>query len=340
MDHQRLHALARRRGGVLSLDDAAELGLSRAALAARARRQHWARPSPGVVVLPGTPPDFLRAVLVVLRTTGTSRILVGGMAAAYLWGMVRRPPRRIDVVIPMSRHEPKVQHLRLPVEEQGRVFTATVRLRRSRTLVRADAVHRGLVPLTSPARTIVDLAADLSVDDLRSVVIDARQRRIVQLDDVRGVHERIPVYPGRGAVRRVLRDLDAETCDSSLEWDFRKAARARGFRPHPHHFPFRCSDGVVIHIDVAFPAQWVAVECDGFGSHAERNDLVVDHLRQNRAVADGWRPFRVDWTRLKQDTDRFFAELDALLATPPSHPEPPPMDESAARRNRGRRPPR
>lgn len=320
MDDRRLHALARQRGNVLSLSDARFLGMSRDALSAHARRHHWLRPAPGVVVLPGTEMDFLRAVLVVLRFTGESRVVVGQHASAYLCGIVTRPPATIDVLVPMDRYAPRVEALRLPVTESGRTMAVTAAVRRTRTLRRGHCTRVGAVPVTTPARTLLDLAAHTDVDHLRSLVIDARQRRIVTLAQLQAVHDRSPCYSGRPKVRRVLMDLDAESCDSRLEWNFRRDARRRGFTPYPHPFPYCCSDGVVIEVDVAFPGRWVAVECDGLSSRADRAQLATHHLRQNRAVADGWRPFLVDWTRLRSDPDRLFAELAALLASPSPRP--------------------
>lgn len=336
MDDRRLAALARRRNNVLTLDDAVHLGLTRAALSRHAARHGWPRPSRGVYLLPGTTLDHRRALQVVLCVTGRERVVVGGLTAAYLWGMITRPPPHIRIIVPLGRHPPRVDHLRLHAVEQGTAMRLRVALRHSRTLTRGDRTVHGGIPLTTPARTIIDCAAELPLVRLRNLVIDARQRRVLRLDDLAEIHDRVTRYPGRPHVRQVLRDLTRDDCDSPLEWDFRAEARRRGFRPYPAPFPFRCSDGRVIHIDVAFPEAWVAVECDGFGAHAERASLTRDHLRQNRAVADGWRPFRVDTTRLEQDADVLFRELSALLAAPVTRAPAVPASDSIRDRRAGR----
>lgn len=95
----------------------------------------------------------------------------------------------------------------------------------------------------------------------------------------------------------------------------------------------------VAEIDVAFPAHWVAGECDGLSSRAERESLATHHLRQNQVVRAGWRPFLIDWTRLKFDADHLFDELAELLAAADrSRPPALPADAGAVdARFRGRR---
>lgn len=318
-----LESVAEPQHGVVALTDAGRLRLTRAALSEHMRRHAWRRPHPGVGVAPGYPPTFEQAVMIAIKAARTHRILVARRAAARLWDMRRAVPDVIELLAPADRHDPPLPTLRLDVA--GKAEPVTVSVSRSRTLLTGHATTLGTIPLTTPARTSVDLAGVLTVNELRSTVIDARQRGVLELSEIATLHETIRKYPGRGRMRRVLADLDEDVCDSRLEWEFRTEARRRGFRPYPRPFPFRCSDGVTVHIDVAFPEAWVAVEVDGFGAHSERASLVTDHLRQNRAVADGWRPFRVDWTRLKTDAHRLFAELTALLQSPHGQSGPAPL---------------
>lgn len=266
--------------------------------------------------------------MVAIHAAGAERVLLARRSAAQLWDMRRRQHHTIELLVPWRQHDAELAALRLQLD--GQDWALRVKVRRTRTLWESHATSMDNLPITTPARTIIDLASVLPIDELRSVLIDARQRRIVTLAEVIDLHEFLRRYPGRAKLGRVLRDLD--DADSRLEWEFRREAERRGFRPHPGHFAFRCSDGVCIEIDVAFPDAWVAVEIDGYGSHSERESLVIDHKRQNRAVLDGWRPFRVDWTRFKFDTDAMFDELALLLKTPHSQPGPPELARVTAGR--------
>ncbi|MPZ89213.1 MAG: hypothetical protein GEU81_14330, partial [Nitriliruptorales bacterium] len=246
-DWQGLFALGRRQHGALALSDGERFGWSRNALLLHARRQGWERPQPGVVLLPGTQRTFETRVATALLQVG-GRVLAGRRTAAYVLGMVDRPPATVEMVLPADRRLPRLEG---------------VEAWRSRTLHRADAINRNGLRLTAPGRTVVDLAAVMGVDRLRSLMIDARQRRVVRLEEIAAIHERIGRTPGGPRLTQVLAELDEECCDSMLEWYWRRALRAHDLHPHPRPFPFRCADGITIEIDVAFPDQWVACECDG-----------------------------------------------------------------------------
>ncbi len=264
VDWEGLYARGRRQHGVLALYQGERYGLSEGALLRYAQRHGWDRPFTNVVLLPGAHATFETAAAAAVLQAG-GRVLLARSSAAYLWGMTRSAPPRVELAIPADR---KVQML------------PGVSMWRSRTLTMMDAEARGPLPVTRPARTIVDLAAVTPIDPLRSLVIDARQRRVLALADLDAAVRRLTHATGRGKVTRILRDLDEEVCDSILEHRWRRTLRAVGLRPWPRPFPFRCSDGVAIEIDVAFPVEWVSCECDGLSSRAERASLTKHHRRQ------------------------------------------------------------
>ncbi len=310
---------ARRQHWVLTTNDAAAFHVSRKTLAAYLLRHGWVHPYPGIFVAPAAPRTFDQAAYIATLIAGRHRVLVARRAAAFLWGMTRTAPPMMELIVPVDRHDAEVSDVKLDVDGHRPL---TIKVTRTRTLRMSDAEELRGIPVTAAARTVIDLAAVLSLAELRLVVIDSLQRRLLSLPDIATIHDAVKCYPGRKKVTLVLADLAEETCDSRLEYVFRKEARRRGFRPYPRPFPYRCSDGRTISIDVAFPAAWVAVEIDGLAFHSDRQSLVLDHKRQNRAVVDGWRPFRVDWTRLSHDADALFAELAALLASPHAHTAP------------------
>ncbi|MGH8886250.1 MAG: hypothetical protein ACRDYX_13945 [Egibacteraceae bacterium] len=266
---------------------------------------------PGVVLLPGAPDSYERSVMIVIAAVG-GRALAARLTAAYLHGMVREAPKHIAVVTPHDRQIDPIPGARLHL---------------SRTLMASDATLAAGIPCTTGARTILDCAMEMTVDELRFLVIDARQRRLVTLDDAKERYSRMIRPPHGGKIRRVLLDLDEETCDSAFEWRWRKAVRqARLPPPYPRPFPWRCPDGVVIELDVAWPWAWVASECNGMGFHSAREDLAQDHLRQNAASAD-WQLILVDWDRLIRDPSGLIAEVHKRLASAdPTRPPAVPAD--------------
>ena len=69
-------------------------------------------------------------------------------------------------------------------------------------------------------------------------------------------------------------------------------------------------------LDIAWPARRIGIEVDGFGSHADRRAMDVDHRKQNAVVLRGWRLLRVGWDRIATDADGFIDEVAALLRVP------------------------
>ena len=78
MNDEALHKLALQSDRVIALSEAPLLGMSRDALSQHARRHGWQRPYPGVIIMPGTPMTFVRALLVAVKAAGGKRVLVGG----------------------------------------------------------------------------------------------------------------------------------------------------------------------------------------------------------------------------------------------------------------------
>lgn len=304
MDWALLNEVATGQHGVLGVADVERTGSNWGTLLRHAKRYGWLHPAAGVVVLPGVRPTFEQRTMVAVRAAGREA-LASRATAAYLWGIRDRPPERIEVVVPYGNGP-------LPLDGVQRW--------RSRTLTAQDvAVARG-VPVTSPPRTVVDLAPVLSQDLLRFTLVDAHLRRIVRPADVAEVYRRQRRTPGGPRLLEALLDVDESQCDSRLDVAVRRLLARGGLEPYPNPFPYRCSDGVLVHIDVAFPGHWVAIEVDGFGSRSQRAVLEQERVRRNALVRDGWRPYPIDWLHLSRDPEAVLRDVAAMLAVPLHRP--------------------
>jgi very-short-patch-repair endonuclease len=67
-------------------------------------------------------------------------------------------------------------------------------------------------------------------------------------------------------------------------------------------------------LDVAFRAERVAVEVDGWAWHWDAHRFGADRRRQNELVARGWTVLRFTWHDLHGEPDRVMAEIKAALA--------------------------
>jgi very-short-patch-repair endonuclease len=156
-------------------------------------------------------------------------------------------------------------------------------------IARNDRRIRGRVPVTSPARTLVDIAGMLDDESLEAVVEDFFHRGVTTplavqrcLDATGGTGRR-----GSHLLRALLADRDEAPLEYKLEQKIWRLLRKAGLRPVRQH-EVRCGTQRY-RLDFAFPLLKVAVEGQGFAAHGGR----LAHSRDNRRLADlvgaGWR---------------------------------------------------
>lgn len=293
-----LDRLAGRQHGAFRLEQAVALGLSADTVRQRALREGWRRPHVGVFVLPGVPAGPRLAASAAVLAAGP-RALVAGRTAAWLWGLRRSPLGHVELIVPADRAAPRLRDVRT-------VRTVSLRL--------DDAdVREGLV-VTTVARTVCELARTCTFEALLDAASTALQRRLVALGEVERCRGRMGRYRGAARLRRVLEQLEGERTDSRLERDVRRLLRSAGLRPAPGIYELRADGVVVARLDIAFPAERVAVEVDGFAWHATPAHLRRDHVRENAIKALGWLPLRVGYAELIGHPARFVAQLRATLS--------------------------
>ena len=98
------------------------------------------------------------------------------------------------------------------VEGNGSRPFAGVRIHRARTLDPADVrLVRGL-PMSTPARAILDAATGASVPQVRRLIREAEYRKLIGVGAIADVVRRNPFHPGSAIVRRA----DPRTAESGL----------------------------------------------------------------------------------------------------------------------------
>jgi predicted transcriptional regulator of viral defense system len=159
----RLADLASRQHGVVHRRQLLALGVGAAGVGRRVRAGRLHPVHRGVYgVGPrdlGREGRWLAAVL----ACGEGAVLSHGTAAA-LWGLRGARGPVIDVSVPTRG---------------GRVAPAGVRLHRVRTLGRADTHRLGALPVTTPERTLEDLAAGLAPAEFARAVEEAAARGLL-----------------------------------------------------------------------------------------------------------------------------------------------------------------
>ncbi len=183
-------------------------------------------------------------------------------SAGLLWGVLTTEGPSPDITSPAHRRTPGV-----------RCHTAA--LTRTET-----AVHQR-IPVTSPARTLADLAHVLTDDDLTRAVREAQFRRLFHLPAMLAVLDRRPSRH----LRRLMDDLNAT--QSHLEDRLLHICRRSGL-PSP-------ITQQRIHgrrVDFVWPAHRVVVETDGYEGHATPSAFQRDRSATNRLQLAGYTGLR------------------------------------------------
>jgi hypothetical protein len=181
-------------------------------------------------------------------------------AIQSIWQIVAPVPGPIDVSVPEERH----------------VARPGIRIHRSTELGPEEVTERHGIPVTTPIRTLIDLATCLDPAKLEAAVNQADRRDLVDPETLRLALER---YPGRGGAPALRGLLDRRTfrlTESELERRFLPIARAAGLPP-----PLAQQWVNGFRVDFYWPDLGLVVETDGC--------VTTARPRSRRASATGIR---------------------------------------------------
>ena len=165
------------------------------------------------------------------------------------------------------------------------------------------------LPVTCPARTIVDLAGELSAHRIGALVDHARRRGQCSPTEIDQALLRLggPGRAGTAALRRALADRVAGDSDLEARW-LRTLSRAGLTPPAFQHQVV--TGGRVLLLDFAWPEQRVGVEVDGWEPHRQRSAWDHDHDKINAYLEAGWRVLFVTSNSRPRDVLR---QLNAFI---------------------------
>jgi very-short-patch-repair endonuclease len=154
------------------------------------------------------------------------------------------------------------------------------------------------IPVTSPARTLVDLAEVLSQQRLADAVHEAEVQRILDVRQVDAVLSRIPGRPGRHKLRRVLA---AYGDGPSMTRNGAERAFLRLCADHGLPTPQSNVRVDVFEVDFFWPRARVVLELDGGATHRTRRAFREDRRRDRVLAGRGIQVLRVTWWDLVED---------------------------------------
>ena len=106
---------------------------------------------------------------------------------------------------------------------------------------------------------------------------------------------------------------------SELEARMRALIRSQNLPRPRYEYPVQLPSALV-HIDVAYPDDRLAVELDGYSWHSDRQSFERDRERDNELQALGWTVLRFTWAKLRWEPGRVVDSIKHQLGDPPRPP--------------------
>jgi very-short-patch-repair endonuclease len=277
---------AARQHGMVATWQLADAGLSKDGLRRRVRNGMLVRRHRGVYQVGPIQAPLGREMAALLALGGDAAL--SHHSAAAIWGM-----RQYDGPVHVT-----VTRDRTP-SHNG------IRVHRTRSL--KAAVQKGL-RLTTPARTLLDLATHLNPTDLERAAEQAVVLRLATQDEIA-----TECAQGKRGAARLREALLEEPTLTRSEAERRLRALVRAARlPRPLTNARVCGREV----DLLWREQRLIVEVDGFAFHRSRHAFERDRRRDAELVAAGYRVVRFTWRQIVREPEAVVAQLAVLLHAP------------------------
>jgi very-short-patch-repair endonuclease len=221
---------------------------------------------------------------------------VSHRAAAHLWNLRSNSGGIVEVTVAHDRAGP-----------------AGVRVHRTRVLEPQDFTVRDGVPVTSVARTLLDLAAVLRPPDLEVAIDRAERLGLFDLTAVVDVLNRANGRKGARALRRVVQAYEHSTQKSELERAFKQLTEPDKTIPSPSFNALVEGETGTHEVDAFWATHQLAVQLDGFEFHRTRRDREKDALSDADLELAGYRVMRFTWDDVTVSGDRTLRRLRLAL---------------------------
>jgi very-short-patch-repair endonuclease len=207
--------------------------------------------------------------------------LVSHRSAAALWGLAERPFGEVEVTV---------------VRRDCRSRDG-LRVHRVEMLDTADRAHRRGIPVTSPARAIVDFAATANSDGLEHAVTESYANGLTDERRILAAIERVPNHAGVALLRAILGQPGGpQRTRSGGERAMLRLIRAAGL-PAPR------TDLLIagFKADFVWQEERLIVEVDGYRFHGHRAAFERDHRRDIVHKNAGYEVLRFTVRQLEEE---------------------------------------
>lgn len=275
--------------GVISTRQLVQLGLDSSAIAWRIRRGRLYRIHRGVYAVGHTGISRHSECLAAVLALG-AHSLISAQTACELWNLPVR-----------SQYKGNQIHVVTPSKHVG---ICNAKILRSKTLVRSEYAKRFNIPLTSVARTLVDLSDEFTAHQIANVMYEADFRKRMSVGAVRNAIER---NRNRRRISIVIRALDLHRSGSagtrSLLEDQMLAYIESLDIPSPRVNERFLFSGIWYELDFFWPEQKLCIEVDGHG-HQRARTKREDARRDSVLKSAGIRVIRFSGNEIKYEPNR------------------------------------
>jgi hypothetical protein len=277
----RIALIASRQLGLVTRRQAMEAGATKAMMEHRVSMRRWRQLHRGVFLVNGAPHSFERDVLAACLAAGEGTV-ASCFTAAAIWELMDRSNSPIELSVPVPRR----------CRIKGLVIHHV-------QLSPKDVTVRGVVPITSPFRTLVDLAGAAKTDDGFEVAFDTALRKrllsiprlIKQVADLDGSR-----IPGVRLLRQTFESrIGFGIPMSELESHFVSLLDRYGLPQPVRQHPAKDEQKLIGRVDFYYPHRNLVIEVHGFGYHWAPSDLDRDIHRANDFVLAEIRALQFSW---------------------------------------------
>jgi very-short-patch-repair endonuclease len=286
-------AVAARQFGVVKYQQLVACGLSRDQVGHRVAAGHLRRLWRGVYAFGPQQLTGEGRLIAAVLACGPGAVLSHRSAAAH-WELLQTAAARVDVTVPRSG---------------GRTERPGIRLHCPRRLDPEDVTERNGIPITTVARTLVDLCAVVNDRQLERAL---EQAYVLRLLAPGAVEDTLDRANGRktGALRRLLPTSDAPRRSPAASFEERFLALVRrGGLPDPEV-------NVHLHgyeVDFLWRAQRRVIEVDGHAFHSTRQAATRDRRKDDDLDTAGYRVTRFKADQILHDPGDTLARTKRAL---------------------------
>ena len=242
----------------------------------------------GVYGLPGWPESWWREVWRAFLATGPDAV-VSHETAAAIHRFTNFPRGRIVLTTTHGDHH----------------WHGLADMRQSTDLKPEHVSVRDGLPVTTPVRTLFDLAAVTGRERLAIAVEDAHISTQCRLEELIALYEELR-RPGKHGMKKLGRILSERgpgyiPPESKLERMLLKILRDAGL-PKPRlqaQLPWRTT--LPSRCDAIYDDQRIILEADGRRWHTRVDQMANDRRRDREALNHGYRPYRFVYEEMKRD---------------------------------------